>query len=253
VSTSAAATLAGASAAAPAERSWIELHRFQLRNNADNQNQIMTEFLGKGLLPALKRAGAGPVGAFSSVIAEDSPFILMAVEFPSFAQIESMREKVNADSEYRKSVEAFYKKAAVPYVRMEASLLRSFETIPRMEVPKSEAGRSPRVFEMRVYESSTLATLQRKIKMFDEGEIAIFRKTGLLPVFFGAAVYGRNLPNLTYMLAFDDLAAREKNWRTFVSHPEWQKLRATPGLSDAEVVSNISNSILRPLAFSEIK
>jgi hypothetical protein len=55
------------------------------------------------------------------------------------------------------------------------------------------------------------------------------------------------------MLSFDDLASRERLWRAFGSDPEWQKLRAQPGLSDAEIVSNISNAILRPLAFSPIR
>ena len=39
----------------------------------------------------------------------------------------------------------------------------------------------------------------------------------------------------------------------YQADPEWQKLRATPGLTDPEIVSNISNSILRPLAFSPIR
>ena len=34
---------------------------------------------------------------------------------------------------------------------------------------------------------------------------------------------------------------------------EWQKLRARPGLSDAEIVSNIHSAILRPLANSPIR
>ncbi len=91
------------------------------------------------------------------------------------------------------------------------------------------------------------------MKMFDDGEIAIFRRTGLLPVFFGETIVGRNMPNLTYMVAFDDLAARENNWRTFANDPEWLKLRATPGLSDAEIVSNISNYLVRPTPFSDIR
>jgi hypothetical protein len=90
--------------------------------------------------------------------------------------------------------------------------------------------------------------------MFEEGgEIAIFRRTGLTPVFFGTTIAGENMPNLTYMLAYDDLAAREKNWRTFLADPEWAKLRSTPGLSDAEIVSNISNWLVRPLPFSPIR
>jgi hypothetical protein len=55
------------------------------------------------------------------------------------------------------------------------------------------------------------------------------------------------------MLAYDDLAARDKTWSAFSADPDWQKLRATPGLSDADIVNNISNAILRPLPFSPIR
>ena len=106
---------------------------------------------------------------------------------------------------------------------------------------------------MRIYESNNGKTLKRKIKMFNDAEIAIFRRCGILPVFFGETIVGRDMPNLTYMVAYDDLAAREKAWRAFGGDPEWKKLRAIPEFSDAEIVSNVSNSILRPLPFSPIR
>ena len=87
--------------------------------------------------------------------------------------------------------------------------------------------------------------------MFNEGgEIALFRKTGLTPVFFGETVVGRNLPNLTYMLAFDDMADRDKRWKVFVADPGWKTLSADPAYKDT--VSNITDIILRPTAYSQI-
>ena len=97
------------------------------------------------------------------------------------------------------------------------------------------------------------ATCQLHMRMFDDGEIAIFRKYGLQPVFFGETIVGPKMPNLTYMVAYDDWAEREKAWRRFVTSPEWRKLSKTPGLSDAEVVSNISNGLYRPVSGSDIK
>ena len=88
--------------------------------------------------------------------------------------------------------------------------------------------------------------------MFNEGEIAIFRRTGLRPVFFGETLIGSRLPNLTYMLTFDNIEQRDKNWSTFVSDPEWKKLSTTPGYTDAETVSNISNVLLSPAPYSQI-
>jgi hypothetical protein len=125
--------------------------------------------------------------------------------------------------------------------------------MPHVELPPTDGKRAARIFELRTYESPNEKTLARKIKMFDDAEIGIFRRNAMLPVFFGQTIVGANQPNLTYMLAFDDLAAREKAWSAFGKDPDWQKLRATPGLSDAEIVSNITNAIIKPLAFSPIR
>jgi hypothetical protein len=73
------------------------------------------------------------------------------------------------------------------------------------------------------------------------------------PVFFAEAIVGSRMPHLTYMLTYNELAARERLWSAFGSDPDWQKLRAQPGLSDPEIVSNISNTILHPAAFSDIR
>jgi hypothetical protein len=55
------------------------------------------------------------------------------------------------------------------------------------------------------------------------------------------------------MLAYPDMAGRDKVWSAFGADPDWRKLRSQPGYSDAEIVSNISNVILRPAAGSEIR
>jgi hypothetical protein len=75
----------------------------------------------------------------------------------------------------------------------------------------------------------------------------------MAPIFFGEAIFGRHLPCLTYMLSFADLAAREQAWKAFGGDAEFTKLRTKPGYSDADIVSTISNAILQPLPFSEIR
>jgi hypothetical protein len=88
--------------------------------------------------------------------------------------------------------------------------------------------------------------------MFNTAEISVFRRTGLRPVFFGNTVIGARMPCLTYMLTFENLAEREKNWRAFGSDAEWKKLSTTPGYTDAEIITNISNVILSPAEYSQI-
>jgi hypothetical protein len=136
---------------------------------------------------------------------------------------------------------------------MESSLLRAFNGMPSLAVPANDGKRPAHIFEMRTYESVNEKASQRKTRMFEDGEMGIFRRLGMTPVFFANTIMGRNLPSLTYMLMFDDLASREKLWGSFGADPEWRKLRVQPGLSDAEIVSNITNTILRPLPFSPIR
>jgi hypothetical protein len=54
------------------------------------------------------------------------------------------------------------------------------------------------------------------------------------------------------MLVHENMAAREKSWDAFRTSPDWKALAATPGYSDAEIVSNITTVYLRPAGYSQI-
>jgi hypothetical protein len=246
----AAAGLAQAEAADPPRNALYQLLYFHLRTGS--QVDRTTRYLEGVFLPAAKRAGLTSA-FFSPVIGEGSPFILSLVSYPSFAALETSDARFADDKEFQKGWDEYNDISNPAYIRLESALLRAFNGMPAIEVPPTEGRRPARIFELRTYESVNEKASQRKIKMFNDGEIAIFRRLGMAPVFFGQGMVGRNLPSLTYMLAFDDLAARERLWRSFGADPEWQKLRSQPGLSDAEIVSNISNSILRPLPFSAVR
>ena len=234
-------------AAAPAV---FELRRYQLRSG--KQVERTTDYLRRGWLPAAQRAGAGPIGLFNALVAPESPFVLVLTSFPSLSAIAELGRKLAADKEFQTAFEE-YNSGDLGYVRLESTVLVAFPSMPSLAVPPTEANRATHLFELRTYESPNEATLARKVKMFGDGEIEAFRRSGMRPVFFGSALIGRDMPSLTYMLAFDDWDAREKAWAAFGKDPGWQKLRATPGLSDAEIVSNISNQLLRPLPFSPVR
>ena len=242
---------AGAGNDAPA-REYYQLIAWHLRHGP--QQKLLDDFLREAALPAMGRLGLGPVGVFNTVIGEESPRVYVLVPGPSLEVVVNLAEHLFSDSEFAKAGAAYTSApaAAPAYVRMESSLLKAFKGMPKLEAPPSAAGHRPRIFELRVYESHSKKANLTKIDMFNRGEIAIFRRTGLRPVFFGEALVGSRLPNLTYMLTFDDLEQRDKNWATFVADPEWKKLSATPVYTDTEIVSNISNAILTPAAYSQI-
>lgn len=88
--------------------------------------------------------------------------------------------------------------------------------------------------------------------MFHHGEFDIFRQAGFWPVFYGDTLVGDRLPNLTYMLAFDSLAERDKLWAAFGSNPRWKQLSHSPRYDFEGIVSNVDNMILDPAPFSQI-
>jgi hypothetical protein len=247
MSASAGAGLLASAADSPKTNQYYEIQYFHMKNGP--QSQRTNDFFQHYYVPAVTKLGMPPVGFFNPVIGEQSPYLMMLVSHPNMASVESLSDRLNADAEYRKGFEA-YLAGEPPYERREVSLLKAFDSMPVLQVPP---GKGSHLFEMRTYESNTSITLQRKIKMFGDGEMGIFKRLGMNPVFFGQTRFGRNVPNLTYMLAYDDLAHRESLWKEFGSDPEWQKLRSMPGLSDAEIVSNISNTILRPANYSQVK
>jgi hypothetical protein len=58
------------------------------------------------------------------------------------------------------------------------------------------------------------------------------------------------MPNLTYMLVFEDMAARDRHWEEFRTSEGWAAIKDLEEYKDT--VSNITDIILRPARCSQI-
>ncbi|HKC11590.1 MAG TPA: NIPSNAP family protein [Vicinamibacteria bacterium] len=231
----------------------LELRRYRFRFGP--MEARFAEYAKNVLVPALNRAGVKPVGAFSVVIGPDNPVVYLLLPHPGPESVPTLAGRLGADPEYQHGAAAFRGLPAndPPYVRRESSLMVPFDSVPAVEIPTGAVAVPSRLFELRIYESHNESANLKKIEMFERaGEIDLFRRVGLTPVFFARNVIGPALPSLTYMLAFADAAAREKNWAVFREDPAWVKLRSTPGFTNAEILSNINNVLLRPTDYSQI-
>ena len=249
-----AASIAGATSvpAAAAENShFYELRTYELRN--DLQPARIQEFFQQQFLPALKRQSIGPVGCFNVISGLNSPALVVVIDYKSLAEMQTSLDALQADKEFTKALQTLEATGNLPYVRYESVLLKAFAGHPQIEVPPVAEKQPPRVFELRTYESRTTVSLRNKIDMFNREEIKIFRACGFAPVFFGEALTGTRLPHLTYLVGFDNMAAREKAWDAFRANPDWARVKNTPGWTDPEAVSNIHAAFLRPTSFSQIR
>jgi hypothetical protein len=231
-------------------RQYIELRRYHLLPGT--KQRAFISFIGNAAIPAMNRAGVGRVGAFTVVYGENAPSLLLVLTHQTLESVVSLRDRLAADTVYARAGAAILDAplSDPAFVRVESSLLRAFDSMPSVEPSAGAGTATPRIFELRTYESHSNRAALNKLKMFNAGEVPIFRRAGLTPIFFGETIIGSNMPNLVYMLAFSDMAARDAAWSKFSQDPAWKTLSGDPQYRDN--VSAISDVILQPTAYSQI-
>ena len=215
-------------------------------------------YLEKALIPALGRAGCGPVGVFDEVAKPEKnplPSVYVLITYPSPEMAALVPTRLEADAAYQAAGAEFLEAAPTDpsYATFESRLMMAADFMTKLETPEKKPSR---LFELRRYRSPSEPAFRKKLEMFSPkgGELNIFRRAGLAPVFFGEMLYGPDMPNLTYMLTYPDADSKPKAWKAFGGDPEWRKLRATPGYTDAELIAKggITSTMLKPVAYSQI-
>jgi hypothetical protein len=106
------------------------------------------------------------------------------------------------------------------------------------------------IYEWRVYEIPA-GKMQNINNRFANVTLKLFKKHGINVVGFWEAIVGTS-NTLYYMIAFDDLAHREKSWNEFASDPDWLKARAASE-KDGPIVSRVHNILLKPTQYSPLQ
>ncbi len=246
----------GACRAAPAGKQLLELRKYSFATS--EKKAAFEQYLEKAAIPALNRAGVKPVGAFKMLAADNEKLkwdrdpleLYVLLPHDSCDSLLALPGKLDGDSAHAEAGKGVLDTAKKDpaYKRVETSLFLAFDGIAKVEVPTTA---EDRILQLRIYESHNADRALRKMEMFTQGgELPLFRKVGLDPVFFGQAMAGTLMPNLTYMLSFENDEARKEAWAKFLAHPEWKTMKSDPTYKDT--VSRITNQFLRPIAASQI-
>ena len=233
-------------------RDFYLIRRYGLRSGP--QLKLTADYFSNALIPAVRRIGLGPVGAFRLDFGPETPAYLLLIPGPSTAALAEVDLRLRNDAEFLRAAEPFWSApAAEPaFVRVESSLLAAFQGWPKLTPPFPESNKGKRIFQLRTYESPSERDHVRKVEMFHSGEFEIFKAAGFRPVFFGDTLIGTRMPNLTYMLAFTDMAELEAKWDVFRNDPAWKKLSSDPRFAFEPIVDTITNLVLSPLDCSQI-
>ena len=235
-------------------RELIEVKTYVCSNVA--KRDTLMKVFDEALVPALNRQGITRVGVFWSDgqvndgNAAHETSVFTVAPYPDAVSFLESDQRLLADADYMKAASALFgaPMADPLYDSCSSQLLRGFATCPQV----CKVTDSPeRIFQIRIYNSYTIERNCKKIAMFEEGgEIGIFRACGMAPVFFGQALAGGHLANLTYMLGFADQAAKDAGWKKFRDHPDWLKLKADSQYNNT--ANKITNIMFRPSKGSQL-
>jgi hypothetical protein len=106
------------------------------------------------------------------------------------------------------------------------------------------------IYELRIYRCVP-GRLPALLSRFQNDTLRIWEKHGIRQAGFWTTLIGESNEQLTYMLAWDSMAEREKRWDAFLADPEWKAI-FTESEKDGPLVQNISSQLLAPTAFSSV-
>ncbi|HEY1781603.1 MAG TPA: NIPSNAP family protein [Roseiarcus sp.] len=107
------------------------------------------------------------------------------------------------------------------------------------------------IHELRIYRCVP-NRLPALLKRFETKTLKIWEKHGIRQAGFWTTMIGESNQELTYLLAWESLAEREKKWAAFVSDPEWVAARDETE-KDGPIVASVMNAILQPTSFSSVR
>ena len=107
------------------------------------------------------------------------------------------------------------------------------------------------IYEMRVYRCLP-GRLPALMNRFATITLKLWEKHGIKQAGFFTTVVGESNQDLTYFVAWESLADRDKKWAAFQADPEWIAKRAETE-KDGPIVLTIVNQLLQPTAFSSVK
>lgn len=183
----------------------------------------------------------GPQLILEALVAPHVPQLLVIQGFSSLTEV----------SDKPRLPETLWPVPEQPWESLEASILEATPYSPEL-VPAAE-GAPTRVFEVRTYHSPSFPQLKALHERFAGPEIAIFHRVGVFPVLYGSMIAGQHLPNLTYVIPFESLAAREQAWTAFGADDEWIQVRTESIKKGGQIASINQISLYKATAYSPVR
>lgn len=107
------------------------------------------------------------------------------------------------------------------------------------------------LYELRTYKVMP-GRMPALLKRFETRTLRIWERMGIRPVGFWTTMIGPSHREMVYLLAWESLGERERQWAAFSADPEWIEALADSE-RDGIIVDTVTNTILAPTRFSALQ
>ena len=237
-----------------AQKEIYELRIYKMKTAG--QIKAIDNYLENAYLPALHRIGIKQIGVFKPISNDTSALkeIIVIVPYISLDVWHRTSSVLASDQVYTDNAKAFMDADtdSYPYLRMESTLMEAFPDQMKL-IPTTLKMTPGAVYEMRSYESPSEELHRVKVDMFnDGGEITLFKRLDFQSVFYADVISGCHMPNLVYMVVFENAAAHDAHWKAFGDSKEWKTISTDPKYRNKISVSHIDSILMHRTSYSDL-
>jgi hypothetical protein len=167
-------------------------------------------YLDGALLPLLNENSTSPVICLEALVAPKTPQVLLLSVHSSFDQMLASRNRIAANSSLQNKRAELESGGVVTGVDSQILIAQ-----PGLRLPAKAEHLRADIFELRSYHCPAWQTAPRAALT------AALNRAGIHPIVDAAFAAGEHIPQFTYLIPFQSLAARQEAWSQLAADPEW--------------------------------
>ena len=208
---------------------------------ADAEQMLCLHAYLGALLPLLSGSQHGPAICLEAVVAPKTPQALMLAAYSSFDEVLAIRSKIATHPSLR-NMRAELESAGVIGEVLSQVLVG---TQKELRFPPESNRLKTGIFELRSYRCSRWQTAP------PSALTEVFSRAGIHPIVDGAFAAGEHIPQFTYLIPFQSLAARQEAWSCVAADRDWIDLEHQ-AIKDSSRVRVMAKSIYKLAPYSRL-
>jgi len=177
--------------------------------------QHLRSYIADTLLPCMDRLGTSAIMCLEAIVAPHTPQTMLLTLYSNVDEMLDVRARIASDPGVRRAWAGIESAQVLDDVRSQVLMVNE----QSLRLPAKRAFAQAGLFEVRTWH----APAWRGRPAPEVG--AVFSRIGIDPIVAGATVVGEHLPRFTFVVPFDDLAARQQAWSRLDGDAQWMAMQ----------------------------